>query len=135
MKNYQKEEIIIFFKANTNKLLLAFAKIVDSDKQITQIAHALSILEPYSLFNSTKLISKKEIYKIISECKNLSKYREIPTKKFLKKFIKNLFRKGIIEISETSEDLESNEIAIIPINKYILITNNLQTVRFNDIFI
>ncbi len=122
-------------KTNPQKLLLAFAKIIDRDKQIIQIAHALSILEPYSLFNSTKLISKNEIHEIFSKFQELSKYKEIPTKKFLKKFITMLFKKGIIKISKNSRNLKSHEIAIIPINnKYLLITNNLK-IRFKDFFV
>jgi len=122
-------------KTNPQKLLLAFAKIVNRDKQIAKIAYTLSILEPYSLFNSTKLISKKEIYEIFREFQELSKYKEIPTKKLFKKFTTLLFKKGIIEISKNSRNLKSYEIAIIPINnKYLLITNNLK-IRFKDFFV
>jgi len=122
-------------KTNPQKLLLAFAKIVNRDKQIAKIAYTLSILEPYSLFNSTKLISKKEIYEIFREFQELSKYKEIPTKKLFKKFTTLLFKKGIIEISKNSRNLKSHEIAIIPINnKYLLITNNLK-IRFKDFFV
>ena len=127
-------------KANPQKLLLAFALVMDkNDGRFDARAVALTFneLKDY-LFNDYPILTKREFLKMLNYFYNKSrneKVKNMQKSKFYKKYFKYLLKKEIISIVKENEKLQKDEIAICFFaDRYILINKNLNEFRFfNDI--
>jgi hypothetical protein len=127
-------------KANPQKILLAFALIMDKNDgrfDARAVALAYNELKDY-LFNDYPILTKREFLKMLNYFYNKSrnkKVKNMPKSKFYKKYFKYLLKNGIINIIKENEKLQKDEIAICFFaDRYILINKNLNEFRFfNDI--
>jgi len=119
-------------KTNPQKLLLAFALIMDKNNgrfDYRAVALAYEELKSYIFAKSLAVLSKKRFFQILDffyEKSSDERIKKMPKDKFFRRYFKYLIKKGILKISNTSYPLTQNEIAIFIFNEDIVIVRELQ---------
>jgi len=127
---------MIFFKANPQKLLLAFALILDRNNgkfDSKAVALAYEEIGECLFVKSLCVVPKRKFSKILDffyERSGDERIKKMPKDKFFRKYFRFLIKKGILKVSDITSALKEDEIAIIILNNELLIITEVQT--FNE---